>query len=728
MHTIDFSYAARYARLHDTKLRQTRAKQAAARHMDYDDHGRIPAPADFRWRPEPSHPNGGFYGAAAWARNFRSLMAVHPLYVDPDDALTGRWVTSLWGLNRQPWKPEFDDPTLHAEQRLYGIVSGIGAPQHFAPDFRIGFELGWGGLLAKIRTLRARPGAEAGAEFYAAEEEIVLGIQDLIRRTAAHARDLAQGEADVQARANLETMAAINERLVDGPPRTFREACQWLAWFNVVSRSYNGDGAGTRLDVLLRPCYENDTAAGRLDEEEAIFLLACLLLNDPHYYQLSGPDAGGRDVTCRLSYLALEAAHRMGIPCNLTVRVHAGMDERFFAASVRHLCTDRKGWPRYAGDAALNAGFMRNGFSAGDARERIAVGCHWMALPGREYTLNDCVKINVAKVFAVALDDLLGAAQATPSTAELWERFERHLERAVHCTARGLDLHLRHQKDNAPELVLSLLCHGPLERGLDASGGGVEFYNLCVDGSGLATAADSFAALEQRIERERELSWTELARVLRDDFAGADGERIRLMLRASERYGQGGGSLGDRWARRVSAALARLVTAGPTPDGHRMLPGWFSWSNTIPMGRELGATPNGRRRGEPISHGANPDPGFRRDGAPTAMARAIAEIQPGYGNTAPVQMELDPGTTRGDRGVQLVASLIRTHFELGGTLFNINVLDRDTILAAHREPERFPDLVVRVTGFSAYFSVLSPEFRQLVVDRILADSAPGPGA
>jgi pyruvate-formate lyase len=137
------------------------------------------------------------------------------------------------------------------------------------------------------------------------------------------------------------------------------------------------------------------------------------------------------------------------------------------------------------------------------------------------------------------------------------------------------------------------------------------------------------------------------------------------------------------------------------------------------MGKEVGVTPNGRHAGDPISHGSNPDPGFRKDGAPTAMAVAIASVQPGYGNAAPMQMELDPGITREEGGVEVISDLIRTHFRLGGTQINLNILDSAKILEANKDPSQFPDLVVRVTGFSAYFASLSPEFRQLVVNRIM---------
>jgi pyruvate-formate lyase len=423
------------------------------------------------------------------------------------------------------------------------------------------------------------------------------------------------------------------------------------------------------LDRLLLPFYERESAEGRLDDETAVYCLACLLLNDTKYYQLGGPLPDGRDGTNRLSFLVLEAAHRLRIACNLTIRVHETMDPALFELGVRYLFEDRLGFPRFCGDKGLTQGFARNGFSLELARSRVAVGCHWNAIPGREYTLNDCVKINCAKVFEAAFAEMVSAG-AEPSVRQLWTLYTRHLDRAIDCTARGLDFHMAHQRDNQPELVISLLCHGTVESGRDATEGGVEFYNLCVDGSALATVADSFAALEQRIEREGRMGWEGIARHIRESFSGEEGERVRLMMKQGERYGSGNG-LGDAWARRISSDFTRRVTAAPTPGGYRMLPGWFSWSNTLQMGRELGATPNGRRAGEPISHGANPDPGFRKDGAPTAMVKAIAAIQPGYGNTAPIQMEIDPGLSReqgGLSGLQASFSPILTSEEHCSTL------------------------------------------------------------
>ena len=155
------------------------------------------------------------------------------------------------------------------------------------------------------------------------------------------------------------------------------------------------------------------------------------------------------------------------------------------------------------------------------------------------------------------------------------------------------------------------------------------------------------------------------------------------------------------------------------PKGRSLVPGWFSWSRTIEYGSKVGATPNGRRKGEPISHGANPNPHFRADGAVTAQSNGIAAVQCGYGNTAPLQLEFDPKITVEEGGVDRVIELLLGHFRQGGTLININVLDKQKLLEANEDPDLHPDLVVRVTGFTAYFASLSPKFRQLVVDRFL---------
>ncbi len=207
---------------------------------------------------------------------------------------------------------------------------------------------------------------------------------------------------------------------------------------------------------------------------------------------------------------------------------------------------------------------------------------------------------------------------------------------------------------------------------------------------------------------------------MENNWEGPEGEKTRLMMKNIFHYGKGG-TEADAWAEKISETFSDLVKEKPTPNGRNMIPGIFSWANTIPMGKTLGATPNGRRAGEPISHGSNPDPGFRKDGALTALSNAVARVQTGWGNTAPLQLEIDPGLMPDEELIVILENLIKTHFKEGGTQINLNVLNKEKILEANRDPSKYPDLVVRVTGFSAYFASLSPEFRQLVVNRIISN-------
>ena len=222
------------------------------------------------------------------------------------------------------------------------------------------------------------------------------------------------------------------------------------------------------------------------------------------------------------------------------------------------------------------------------------------------------------------------------------------------------------------------------------------------------------------VELEKKISFDELYSHIESNFGGDDGEYVRQLMYHSQRYG-GGDSLGDKWATRISKLYTELVRdLCRQHEGINFIPGLFSWSNTIGLGSTVKATPNGRKCGEPINHGANPLGGFRKDGAVTSMCNSIAAVQPMYGNTAPVQLEVDPGIAGDEEGIDKMCAMILGIMNSGNTLLNINIIDKNKILEAHKEPMKYPDLVVRVTGFTAYFAMLSPNFRQLVVDRILA--------
>jgi pyruvate-formate lyase len=740
VNVTELTYEDRLQAIRAAKMRHTEEKWREIGIMDMDDHGIILPPPESRkvivvtsgsgftmtdvlfkeFVPKSNHPSGGFFGARACGENFRTLLEMHPPYIDPMSSLAGGHMVNFMSYRTVGWNPDLDYSELVEEQTRYKVHPGIGAVQHFCQDMTIGFGLGWGGLLEKIRYYRTVNTDDEAQELYTGLEHIVLGMQHWIGRHVTAAREMALTEDRPGLKDNLLAIAAINERLVTEPPSTFREAVQWMLWYQLMGKMYNMSGSLGRIDHFLYPYYRRDKDRGILTDEEAVFHLACHFVMDTSYTQIGGPDASGDDTTNPLSFLALEAAHRLKIPVNMGISVGKDIDPALLRRGVEIQFEDKTGLPKFLGVDRTSEGFARNGYPIGLGRERVYSGCHWCAIPGREYTVNDCVKVNLAQIFDVALRDMVADTAAEHNSAELWRRYETHLRRAIDVVARSLDFHMDHMYEVFPELHLDLLCHGPIEKGRDASHGGVEFYNLCVDAASLATAADSFAAVEQRVDNERRLSWDELITLLDTDWAGGEGERMRLMMKNIPRYGSGE-SRADACGLAIARMFTRLVKEKPTPHGFNLIPGIFSWAAHLVMGRDVGATPNGRHARSPISHGPNPDPGFRKDAAPTALALTVAAVQPGYGNTAPMQIELDPGLSKSREDVEKVVDLIRTHFDLGGTQINMNILDKKTVLEAHKDPSLHPDLIVRVTGFSAYFASLSPALRQVVVDRILAE-------
>lgn len=732
------SYADRLKAMRDTKIRHTLEKREQNGYTDLDDFGTVPITADYEVEPWYNSTNGSFYGYDGMCENFCRVIDAHPAYVDPMEMLCGRWrdmlvnyrgdvhylpnwlkkrpnIMKLMETSTDQWSKRWDEQRfpydhLKENQAKYNIQTGIDGDAHFACDYRIGFELGFGGFLEKIEKYRKiNP---HNADFYEAERKVVEAIIRFVDRHIEKIEEMIPAEERPEIRESLENMLANCRAVRLEPPSTFAQVCQWTAFFNCASRIYTRDGAGFQLDTLLYPYYERDVKAGILDDETAKFLIANLLLIDPHYYQISGVDENDKDMTNHLSYLILEAADSINIACNLTVRVHENCDIEFLRKAVYYLIKNKNGWPRFCNDKALCEGYMRNMVDKRTARERIAVGCNWMCVPGKEFPMNDTVKINIAKVFSVAMEDM--RAESNRSCTRLFELFEQHLRVAIDTTAQGINLHLDNQWQVTPELVMNLMMNNSIEKGEDISRC-AELYTVGVDGAGLAVVADSFGALETRVEEEKILTWDEVYAAMDSNF---DDERTRLILNSSPKYCQGN-TVSDMWAKRLTEVWVNNVRKQSMPEGRQLVPGWFSWARSVEYGSKVGATPNGRRAGEPISHGANPNPHFRSDGAPTAQSNGIASVQCGYGNTAPLQIEFDPSVAADENGVDIIEKFILGHFAQGGTLININILDRDKLMEANENPDLHPDLVVRVTGFTAYFASLSPKFRQLVVDRFL---------
>lgn len=691
--------------LQEDKVKINEEKISRFGSIDIDDHGYIDFP-DFRFTPECCE-DGLVHGCALIGRNFRRFLNEMPKYINKNSALAGCWIGNLqryipFGVAKEDRPSELDE--IIEKYRIR--QSGFAGMNHLCPDLEIGLTLGWKGLLEKVRHYREK-NDPVDPDFYDGEEELLLGILEWVKAHADYAEELAEKESDPFRRQNYLEIAQANRNLTEAPPRTFREACQFLAHFQSVDRMYYVGGALGRMDMLLQPYYEKDTENGAITEEEAVWMIASLLFNDTHYAQIGGlSPAGDRETLSRISFLILEATHLLHIPSNLAVRVHQPVGDQDEAAeellhrAVEYTIKDGNG-VCYSLEKGTSEGYAKNGYPVELGRMRVKCGCNWTAIPGREYPLQDVTRINMGMALHYALEELQESKEY--SIERLWELFSRHLSVMVECVKRGYDRHYEVMQRNLPEIVLNLFMHGTMERGLNCSNGGVDILNLNIDGIALATVADSFAAIEQRVIEEEKLTWERLFELLETDYA--DAERERLMLKNIRRFGTPD-SPAEKWALRIRDKFVELCRRTPTPKHHlRIIPGLFSHGDIVMYGKELEATPNGRHAGEPISHSSEPDPGFARGidtFSPALKANAVAKTQAGYGNSAPLHLDIDTGLLENEGGADALAALIHAHEQAGGTLINMNCVSKEKLMKAHENPQAYPDLVVRVTGYSAF--------------------------
>ena len=705
-------------RLHDDKMEINRIKLEHYGRYDTDDHGFIYDP-EFRFTFPVDSEDGVLRGPVPIGKALRKYMSEIPAYVNPSSALAGAWYGSLSSFVKVGFDPGLIPDDLREVWRKYDTYPGWSGMNHCGPDMSIGLSLGWGGLRKKIEYYRGF-NAPADTSFYDGELEYIIGVQEWVARLAAQARKMSDESDDPWEKENLLRIAEMNEWLTENPPRTLREACQFIAHFQTVDRVYFLGGALDQLDELLRPWYERDFKAGIITDDEVVWMIASLFFNDTHYSQIAGPTPdGSRDTASRMSFLILEAMHVLGIPANIALRVHDGINEELLRRSLEYTVEDGSG-VSYSLNTGTAKGFARNGYPEALGRMRKKVGCNWTVIPGREYALQDVTRANMAYALRYALEDLRGEEER--STERLFGLFERHVRVIVDSIKRGYDIHYESKSKNCPETVLNPFMHGPIERGLDCSEGGVDILDLNIDGIGLTTVADSFAAIEQRVEEEKRITWDELYAAL--DANWENSEPVRLMMKNIDRFGAPR-SRSDKWALRARDCFVRACKDGGTPVHHLpVTPGLFSHGEVYAYGRKLPATPNGRFNGDPICHSAEPDPGFARSYntfSPSLKATAVAMIQPGYGNSSPLHLDIDASMLSKEGGIDALMALIHTHDRMGGTLINLNCLSKETLLEAHADPSTHPDLVVRVTGYSAFFASLSKEYRQQVVDRFLSN-------
>ena len=563
-------------------------------------------------------------------------------------------------------------------------------------------------------------------------------------------RRYARRYADAACEAGLEEAAARCARLAERPPETFAEALQ-LMW--LVGHVYCTMVAPCptltfgRMDELLLPFYRHDLARGHLTRNLAGDLIEdfyCknnlvlgrgehqmglgwalstekdtgwarnLTYDAPQYVVIGGRRADGSDVANELTVLFLERiVPRFENPV-IVLRHTPDLPEPVWRLACEEMRANAS--MMVYNDENVIPAMVRAGIDPEDAVTYTMHGCNWPDVPGIQ---------RASGVFAIDLpnllrDVLLSSEDGLRGMDDLCEQLTLLVsEEAAELCERGREI-IRDWRGQAPGplCVDDLFLDGPVARACTTRAGGVKYTdNLICAIRGIATAADCLTVLDEVVYRSGQVTLDALRQALRDDFAGL--ETLRQRCVRAPKFGQDD-PRADGYAVRTLQLALDAVDLASRPDLTV-----FCCLETdmvhIRVGRELGATPDGRRAGAPISENTSPSPGSCVNGL-TAMLRSVAKLPLDRICSGALNVRLRPVQFVGERGLSRLAQILRTYLDLGGLQVQLSFADVETLRDAQVHPERHRDLMVRITGYSACFVDMTRRAQDEIIRREVVGS------
>ncbi len=659
--------------------------------------------------------------------------------------------------------PAYTTEAERAEGKRRGY--GTGCFGHIVPDYPALLTKGLSGIAAEAEAQRAGAADERELAFL---DSVAIAL-DAVTAFAARLADRCAAEAaacpHAARTAELRQMAVNLQQVPAGGARTFGQALQSVWLLHMIFHCTGNGNATGRLDQYVWPYLAADIDAGRIDWAGALEWVSCFCLKfnerakatddqrpdaradepiDPtrmtrhatgsqlgrrrdgldatnHWLQnivVGGVTPDGADGTNPLSFLLLEGYRRneMTNPL-LTVRLHAGSPGELLREASEVL-KDGGGMPALFNDEALIPAIEGAGVPTPDARDYTNDGCWETIIPGRTdfrfqrfslmLPLEWIFHHGQSRIVRGMQGSDTGDAGEIESFEQLWQLYARQLESLVGRMMERTVAHINHRSILAPVPLLSALIDGAIPARRDMTAGGAKFRTFGVLGESAAHTIDSLTAIKTVVFDRRDATMAELRDALEANFEGH--ERLRRMLEAAPKYGNDDEGA-DATGRRMLELFTDIVTRHGRP--HRSVVKFFcglaTFSWYVGIGEGLGASPDGRRSGEPVSSNFSPALGRDLEGLPAAMLSYGKMPHHKLPEGGPLDLRLAKRLVAGEAGTDRMVALLRAFVESGGAMMTLTVADTEELLAAQREPEQHASLRVRMGGWSAYFTMLSRE-------------------
>lgn len=586
--------------------------------------------------------------------------------------------------------------------------------------------------------------AQLTAMSIACDAIMILGA-----RYAAYARELAEKTDDSQWKEDLLLVASNCDVVPAHKPQTFHQAIQmyWFTHLGVTSELNPWDAYSPgRFDQHLYPFYEADTEKGILDDQKALELLECLWVKfnsqpappkvgitlkesstytDFANFNTGGITPEGQDGVNDVSYLILDCMDEMRLlQPSSNVQISRKTPQKF----LKRACEiSRKGWgqPAFYNTDAIVQELLNAGKSLEDARRGGCSGCVETGAFGNEaYILTGY--FNLPKIFELTLFDgkdmitgkqlglHTGDAKNFKSYEELWAAYEAQVKYFLNVKIQGSNVIEKIFAEYMPAPFLSIITNDCITKGKDYNAGGARYNTNYIQGVGIGTITDSLAAIKYNVFDHQNFTMGQLLDALVNNFEDAP-QILNLVKNKSPKYGNDD-DYADEIMRSVFDLYRKNVTGRPNMKGGTYRVDMLPTTCHVYFGDVMIASPNGRLAHKPVSEGISPEKGADVNG-PTAVIKSCAKMDHLQTGGTLLNQKFTPAVVAGEEGLNQMANLIRTYFNMDGHHIQFNVIDRQTLIKAQQNPEDYKDLIVRVAGYSDHFRNLSKALQDEIIER-----------
>jgi formate C-acetyltransferase len=583
-------------------------------------------------------------------------------------------------------------------------------------------------------------------------QAMIIAADALIVFSGRHAdqlKALAVKEKDAKRKTELLQMADICKRVPAQAPRTFWEALQyyWFVHVGVITELNPWDSFNPgRLDQHLYPFYKKDLAAGTLTKESARELLCAfwikfnnhpappktgVTLKESNTYvdfaliNLGGLKKDNTDAVNELTFLILDVIEEMRLlqPSSM-VQLSKKNPDRYIKRALNIVKTGF-GQPSIFNADTIVQELVRQGKTVEDAREGGASGCVEAGAFGREaYFLTGY--FNLPKILEMALHNgidprtgkQVGPVTGNPTVFETFDDFldayKRQLQHFIDIKIKGNNIIEQINAKYMPVPFLSLFIDDCVTNAKDYNAGGARYNTSYIQGVGLGTITDSLTALKYHVFDNRTIATKDFLDALNTDFQGYDDFR-QLLVNSTPKYGNDE-DYADDVMKEIFESFYEAVNDRPNTRGgvHRI--NLLPTTCHIYFGSMIGALPDGRRAGKPLSEGISPVQGADRNG-PTAVVKSAAKIDHIRTGGTLLNQKFLPQVLEDEQGITKLAHLIRAYFKMDGHHMQFNVVNSDELRRAQDCPDDYRDLIVRVAGYSDYFVDLTPQLQNEIIER-----------